>query len=162
MPILDRSMVEAQKILSLRSATVTDTSNYWNAPTLNEYMGLGGKHLTLAVNTDRHEAYFQLIKTLDLLPLEEEEKEYWFIRINEYEKENDIKLDDMLETILGMKKKEQDRIKKLEKEKEFNVKNGIASGEEVSKQVYVNGELVTTQLLDAKDIAMDEQLEGVM
>lgn len=159
---MDRSMAEAQKILNLRSATVTDNSNCWNAVSLHEYMGLGGQHLTLAVNTDKTEAYFQLIKTLDLLPQEDEEREYWFIRINEYEKENDIKLDDMLETILGMKKNEQDRLKKEAKDKEYNEKHGIAAGEEVSKQVYVNGDLVTTQLLDAKDIAMEEQLEGVM
>ena len=69
MPFMERSMQEAQKALELRNNN-HEVSSFWNANSLQEYMGVsGGKKLTLSINTNSTEAYFQLIKTLDLLPL---------------------------------------------------------------------------------------------
>ena len=47
-----------------------------------------------------------MLKTLELLPQSGEEKEYWFIRLTAYEKENLITIDEMVETILKMQKRE--------------------------------------------------------
>lgn len=157
-PIMDRDMAAAKKVLSLRN-NMEEKSGYWTANTLQEYMGVShGKHSTLSVNTAGPEAYFQLIKTLDLLPKAKEEKEYWFIRVGEYEKANEIKINEMVDTVLSMKKKEQDRLKEEQKKKDFQK---TATGEDYVKPLYVMGERVTTDMMDRKDIAMEEQLAGV-
>lgn len=157
-PIMDRDMAQAKKVLSLRTK-MEEKSGYWTSNTLQEFMGIShGKHSTLAVNTAGPEAYFQLIKTLDLLPKAREEKEYWFIRVGEYEKANEIKISEMVDTVLEMKKKEEQRLKEAEKQKALQ---STATGEDYVKPLYVMGERVTTDMMDRKDIAMEEQLAGV-
>ena len=76
--------------------------------------------------------------------------------MKEYETANEIRIEDMVATIMSMKQKEIARLKELEKTKATQV------GEEYIKPIYVMGDRVTTQLLDAKDIAVEEQLSGIL
>lgn len=163
MSILDRSMLEAQKALELRSKT-HEASSFWNPHTLREFMGIShGKHMTLAINTEYHATYFQLLQTLDLLPTAEETKEDWFQRINKYEKENEIRVEDMVLTMLSLKSKELERQKEEGKKKKLAAMGmGGTNEDEYVKPVYVMGEQVTTASLEKKDIAIAEQLEGVL
>ena len=54
-----------------------------------------------------NEAYFELLRTLDLLPKNPaEDRGEWFNRVAAYEKENEIRVEDMVRAILEMKKKD--------------------------------------------------------
>lgn len=129
------------------------SKGHWTSTVLREYMGFSSKGQRLAINNEYYDTFFELVETLDLLPFPGEEREYWFIRIKEYEKESDIKLDEMVNTISEMRKRE---LKKA-KEEASNTFNG-----EYVKPVFVNGQQITSAYLQENDKSVQETLEGVI
>lgn len=133
----------------------------WTASSLREYMGLSMSGQTLAINTDHHNIYFELLTTLDLLPQLDEQREYWFQRVRKFEKENDVMVEDMVGTVMEMRKREAIRKKQLAQSIAM-MKNG--GDEELGslKELYVNGELVTMEKLQEKDADINETLLGIL
>jgi hypothetical protein len=56
----------------------TNFSQHWTASSLNQYMGLSMKPITLPEEVDSNRFFFELIKLLGLLPHKDEDKEDWF------------------------------------------------------------------------------------
>ena len=84
----------------------------------------------------------------------------WFNRIAAYEKENELKIEDMVRAVLDMKKKDQKRM-----EREALIQKGLLDeedetagnlGGEKVKPVYVNGQRITMQAMAENDAAADE------
>jgi hypothetical protein len=151
LPKVARITLEAAKEAALKSHVVPKGN--WTAHSLRQYMGLSMKPQRLAINTEEHEEYFELLNTLDLLPLPGEEREYWHIRLNEYEKENDIMIIDMVHTVMQMKSNDRKRDKAKFKQSDT---------EEYIKPVYVMGTLISTKALEEADVGVISQLEGVI
>ena len=84
LPILDRMKQEAAK--ASQSCTQQAPKSAWTEHSLREYMGISMKEQKLAINKEYHQSYFELLQSLDLLPRPAEEREYFFIRLNDYEK----------------------------------------------------------------------------
>jgi len=103
----------------------------WTPSGLRDHMGIGMKESKLAFNTEQHDTYFDLLTTLELLPKPGEEREHWFIRIKDYEITSNVLLDDMVKTMLDLKRKE------IQKSKVPIVVNA----EDAAKEVYVLGQL---------------------
>jgi hypothetical protein len=107
-------MVERYKLLAAKAAQTKARGGpkaHWTVTSLREFMGMTMKATKLAINNERPEVHFELLQTLDLLPKPGEEKEKWFVRIGEYEKESEIRLEDMIDTVIEMKHKEQKQAK---------------------------------------------------
>lgn len=149
LPKVARITLEAAKAAASKSAIVPKGD--WTAHSLRQFMGLSMKPQRLAINTQEHEEYFELLKTLDLLPTPGEEREYWHIRLTEYEKENDILISDMVQTVMEMKAREK-----------RNQSHSSKLSEEYVKPVYVMGNLISTKALEEADVAVTSQLEGVI
>ncbi len=132
------------------NGTRAKTKLMWTTSTLREFMGLSMKGQTLAVNLERNDTHFELVQMLDLLPEPGEEKEIWFQRVKAYEKESDILLDDMVLTVMEMKRREAKRLKELEE--------NIGGGEYV-KPLYVTGQKVTADFLVKNDKSAAEMFE---
>lgn len=98
LPEQDRKKQLAAKIAASR--TMQPAKALWTAGSLREYMGLPMKGLTLAINLEYHNTYFEMISTLDLLPAPGELMEHWFQRIKRYETEMHIELEDMCNTMI--------------------------------------------------------------
>jgi hypothetical protein len=150
MPKVDRMKIMAAKAAASKGLQQSTVS--WTSHALKQYMGQSMKPQTLGINVDFHEAYFDLIKTLELLPKSGEEKEYWFIRIHEYERENLITIDEMVETVLKMKKRES-----------IDAKNALLAenNAEYIKPVYVMGMKISTKALEENDIDITAQLNSL-
>ncbi len=124
-------------------------------------------HVHLSIYTPPHthpqvveynEAHFELLRTLDLLPKNpDEDRGVWFNRVASYEKENELRIEDMVKAVLDMKKKDEKRL-----EREELVRKGVLSeddgslGGEKVKPVYVNGQRITMQAMAENDAAADE------
>lgn len=150
MPKVDRMKIMAAKAAAAKG--VTESTVTWTAHSLRQYMGQSMKPQTLGINVDFHEAKFELLKTLELLPKSGEEKEYWFIRLTEYEKENLITINEMVETILKMRKRES-----------IDARNALLAenNEEYIKPVYVMGQKISTKALEENDIDISAQLNSL-
>jgi hypothetical protein len=107
-----------------------------------------------------NEAHFELLRTLDLLPKNpDEDRGVWFNRVAAYEKENELRIEDMVKAVLDMKKKDEKRM-----EREEMVRKGVLSEDETGgnlggekvKPVYVNGQRITMQAMAENDAAADE------
>lgn len=147
--------VDRMKIMAARAAAakdLTESTVTWTAHSLRQYMGQSMKPQTLGINVDFHEAKFGLLKSLELLPKSGELKEYWFMRLNDYEKENLITIDDMVETVLKMQKRES-----------IDAKNELlaANSAEYVKPVYVMGMKISTKALEENDIDISAQLNSL-
>ena len=106
-----------------------------------------------------NEAYFELLRTLDLLPKNPaEDRGAWFNRVATYEKENEIRVEDMVKAILEMKKKDLKRQEEEEMKKKSmldETEDGNLGGEKV-KPVYVNGKRITMAAMAENDAAANE------
>ena len=111
------------------------------------------KETKLKVNSEYHDTYFELLTTLELLPEPAEEREFWFMRLKEYEHSNHIELEEMVHTMLELKKKE-------ERNQKAKAAQAALTAEERSKAVYVGGKLVTTKMLDEADATVEELMLG--
>ena len=118
-------------------------------------------HPTPSQVVEYNEAHFELLRTLDLLPKNPgEDRGVWFNRIAAYEKENELKIEDMVRAVLDMKKKDHKRL-----EREALIKQGLLDeedetagnlGGEKVKPVYVNGQRITMQAMAENDAAANE------
>lgn len=148
LPVVDRARLEATKAAA--SITREAPRAAWTSMSLKQFMGLSMKAQTLSINNDFSDMQFTLLSKLDLLPRPGEEKEYYFIRLKEYEHESDISIDEMVVTMLEMKKSAEAMAAKEHKSDE--------SGENI-KPVYFMGSLYSAQALDEADINIVEDLK---
>lgn len=124
----------------------------WTCRSLMDFMGLSMNGRTLAVTIEHNNAYFELVKSLDLLPSSfKEDRGAWFARLSVYESENSILIQDMVKAVIDMKKKDTIRMHK-ELEDEHN-------GGETLKSVYVAGKKVTMKMLEESDVKAGEALD---
>lgn len=157
LPLLAQQKLAAGK--TAQSGIQQETRAAWTPSSLREYMGLSMAGQSLEINTQHHTVYFELLCTLDMLPKPEEPREQWFKRVHAYEVENEVKIEDMVSTVQEMRRRDAVHKKMASK--------GIALGENdeilgTVKEVYVNGQRITGDLLQATDADVDEALEGVI
>ena len=143
LPLIDRMKQEAAKVS--QSRTQVAPNGAWTEHSLREYMGISMKEQKLAINIEYHQCYFELLSSLDLLPKPNEEREYFFIRLSDYEKESNIKLDEMVQTIIDMRRND-----RLTESFDYNKKSTEY------KTVYYNGQIVTTKLLEELDLDVSD------
>jgi hypothetical protein len=148
LPEIEKQRMATQQ--ALMNGTRSKSKLIWTVSSLREFMGLSMKGQTLAINIEQNETYFELVTMLDLLPLPGEEKEPWFQRLKEYERESDIQIDDMVFTVMEMKRREAKRLQELE--------GNMGSGEYV-KPLYVSGQKVTADFLLKNDKSVAEMFE---
>jgi len=123
----------------LGNALVHALNVSWTPSGLRDYMGISMQN-----------TYFDLLPTLDLLSKPGEEREQWFIRIKFYETKFNVLLDDMVKTMLDLKRKE------IQKSKVPIAVNA----EDAAKEIYVLGQLVTTKMLSETDLNLQEIMTG--
>lgn len=148
--------LERQKLLAAQAAAakgISDPKDSWTAHSLRQFMGLSMRPQRLAINVAEHQTYFDLLHSLDLLPNPGEEREAWFQRLKMYEKENDIEIQEMVDTVMEMGRKAA-REEKLAMQAE--------QGGEYIKPVYVLGTKITTKALEEADIDVQSALKGVV
>ena len=148
LPVIDRARLEATKAAA--SITREAPKTAWTSMSLKQYLGLSMKSQTLSINNDFHDMQFTLLSKLDLLPRPGEDKEYYFIRLKEYEQESDISIEEMTTTMLDMKKAAELKAASEHKSEE--------SGANI-KPVYFMGSLYSAQALDEADINIVEDLK---
>jgi len=149
LPITDQQRDKANAIFQSMGKGIAPKVS-WTPSGLRDYMGISMKETKLAFNTEQHDTYFDLLTTLELLPKPGEEREQWFIRIKDYEIKSNVLLDDMVKTMLDLKRKE------IQKSKVPVVVNA----EDAAKEVYVLGQLVTTKMLSETDLNLQEIMAG--
>lgn len=157
LPLLARQKLAAAKLA--QSGIQAEPRAAWTPSSLREYMGLSMAGQTLAINTEHHNIYYELLCTLDMLPKVGEEREHWFQRVHAYEVENEVKIEDMVGTVQEMRRREAVHKKAALK--------GIALGENdeilgTVKDVFVNGQRITGDILQSNDVDVDEALQGVL
>ena len=151
LPELERLKLIAAKAAASKSASTNTT---WTSITLRLFMGQNTKVQKLAINNEFHDAYFNLVRSLELLPIAGEEREQWYKRIIEYEKLNELTLEEMVNTILELRRKE-------EKQAALAAK-GLEDDSEYVKPVYVMGKRITTRMLEENDQNAAMELEGIV
>jgi len=153
LPLTEQSKLAAAKVnASLRQES---SSSSWSLNQLRAYMGLGTAAQTLAINREFQEAHFELLCTLELLPYPKEEREDWYKRLSEFEKLNELTLEEMSRTILSLKKKEA-------KEAQLAASRAQDEEEEYIKPVFVMGKRITTKLLEENDLDAANELKGIV
>ena len=147
LPVVDRAKLEVTKASA--SITRAPPKAAWTVLSFKEYTGKSMKSQSLAINKEYDEEYFKLLKTLDMLPRPGEEMEYYFMRIDEYEKENDISMEEMTNTIIEMKRAAELKAKK----DALSVETG-----EVIKPIYFMGKKYNAEELAENDQNVVEEL----
>ncbi|KAJ1427287.1 hypothetical protein B484DRAFT_77506 [Ochromonadaceae sp. CCMP2298] len=157
LPLLDRQKIAASKLG--QSSLQTEPSAAWTPLSLREFMGLSVTGQVLSINTEQPRVFFELVSTLDMLPLSGEEREAWFQRVHAYEQESEVKIEDMVKTVQEMRRRE--ALKKKMELKGLNV--GAYSDEVLGtvKEVYVNGVRITSEYLQTRDADVEETLQGI-
>jgi len=150
LPITDQQRNKANAIFQSMGKGIAPKAS-WTSSGLRDYMGISMKETKLAFNTEQHDTYFDLLTTLELLPKPGEEREHWFSRIKDYEIKSNVLLDDMVKTMLDLKRRELQTAK---------APVAVASAEDASKEVYVLGQLVTTKMLSETDLNLQEIMAG--
>jgi uncharacterized protein YutE (UPF0331/DUF86 family) len=151
LPLLERRKLMAAQAAAAKG--ISDPKDSWTAHSLRQFMGLSMRPQRLAINVAEHQTYFDLLQSLDLLPNPGEEKEAWYQRLKDYERENEIQIQEMVDTVMEMTKKAA-REEKLALRAEQD-------GEYI-KPVYVLGERITTKALEESDIDVQAALRGVV
>jgi hypothetical protein len=149
LPELERMKLSAYA--NLKNSLELQPKMAWTSASLRQYMGLSMSGQTLTVNTEYHDVYFQLLKTLDILPLEAEDRSSWYQRLRIFEKENDVKLEEMCNTVQEMKKRE--AIQKKLQEQHNAVIRGLTVVEE---KVERREERATLQAMQSIEGEYDE------
>ena len=151
LPVIDRAKLEVTKASA--SITRAPPKAAWTSTSFKEYTGKSMKAQSLAINNVFDDEYFQLLKTLDMLPRPGEEMEYYFMRIDEYEKENDISMEEMTHTIIEMKKAAEIKAKRDSQSEE--------TGEHI-KPIYFQGQRYSAEELAEKDQNVVEELHATI
>ena len=134
-------------------------NNNWTSRSLLEFMGSSSTVRTLSTTVEKNEIYFELIKSLDLLPRVGEDKIGWFSRRGIFEKENELLIDDMVLAMIEIKKKDKMNDYNNGNNKKSDNKPNIGKGSalnDVFKPVFVNGIQVDLDLMGDSDVALDE------
>ena len=134
-------------------------NNNWTSRLLLEFMGSSSTVRTLSTTVEKNEIYFELIKSLDLLPRVGEDKTGWFSRRGIFEKENELLIDDMVLAMIEMKKKDKMNDYSNGNNKNSDNKPNIGNGSalnDVFKPVFVNGIQVDLDLMGDCDVALNE------
>lgn len=158
LPELERMKLQARSHLS-HSLLQAPTGD-WTVSSLRQFMGHSMEGKKLAINNEHDDMFFELIVTLDLLPRIREEKEAWFMRLRQFERENDLMIEEMIATVLEMRKR--DVINKQMQKEFVRVVSEGGVGEEFLgsvKPLYVRGEQITTKLLEERDQDIAEALQ---
>ena len=158
LPLLERrKLAVAALSAAANQASRIKPKGAWTTHSLRQFMGLTMKPTRLAVNNEEHDVHFEVISTLDLLPHPREEKEEWFGRVNGYETENGIKINDMVEALISMRLK-----KKLEDK--IALKESLIEDEEKEyiKPIYVAGKLFNQKDVEESDKNLADHLAGVV
>mmetsp|Transcript_31144 Transcript_31144/g.52069 ORF Transcript_31144/g.52069 Transcript_31144/m.52069 type:complete len:533 (-) Transcript_31144:92-1690(-) len=157
LPILERQKITAAK--QALSGIQEEPKAAWTAMSLREYMGLSMTGQVLAINTEHHNIYFELLSTLDMLPKLGEERELWFQRVHAYEEENEVKIDDMVLTVQEMRRREAHKKKMDAQLAETGYSDDLGG---TVKEVYVNGVKISGDVLTANDADVEETMEGIL
>lgn len=150
LPLVERKKIMAAQVMLNRTRGVNKAAS-WTSHSMRDFMGISMKVTKLAINNEYHETFFELLSTLELLPHHGEDKETWFKRLNTYETESEIKMEEMVNTLLDLRRKEAIEAKKAK----------VEVDDERRKEVFVLGEKITTKLLAESDISLDERMRGV-
>jgi hypothetical protein len=154
LPMIERMKLDAAE--EAKNSLQIAPKAAWTTHALREYMGLSMSGQTLAINTEYHELFFELLKTLDLLPFPGEDKEDWFIRTRGFEKENDVSLEDMVATVQEMRRRE--AIQKKMASQNLASTGGMDEVFGSIKEIYVKGQQITTEYLEQNDQDLTETL----
>ena len=151
--VTDRIKILNAKTMQVRLGAAPKAA--WTSHSLRDYMGIGVTKSKLAVNNEQHDTFFELLGTLELLPEPGEERELWFQRLKHYEQDNSIKLDDMAAAVMEIRRKEAIEQRKIEM--------GLCVEEEETygKQVFVQGQQITTQFLSTTELKLADLVNGV-
>eukprot|EP00605_Chrysophyceae_sp_TOSAG23-4_P000840 GSChrysophyteH1.ASY1.ANO1.931.1 assembled CDS len=152
LPLADQQKLQAAQVLLNRSKGLAPTAS-WTPHALRDFMGISMKESKLSVNTEYHDTYFELLSTLELLPLPGEEREYWFVRVKDYEKRSNILIDEMVHTMIDLKHKEENDRKAAELAK-------LNPPVDVAKSIYVLGNKIDGTLLSGTDLTLQEIMRG--
>ncbi len=162
LPELDRQKLAARDQIANNSLQAAPKKD-WTSFSLRQYMGLpmGGKKL--AINTEYHELYYELIVILDLLPVANEEKEAWFRRLHEFEQENNLQIQEMVLTVQEIRRRDAQNKQMQQDYLCQKAKGGEATGfgdfQGIAKPLFVNGVQITSQSLEEADRDVQEALQ---
>eukprot|EP01033_Poteriospumella_lacustris_P006429 gene6429-4627_t len=105
-----REIQGEQSRLLAQTALQQAPKSSWTPHSLRQYMGLSLAGQKLAINTEESQVFFELLTTLDMLPNTGEIKEDWFKRLRRYEQESELSIQEMVETIQEMRRREKIRL----------------------------------------------------
>jgi len=178
---LEMQAAQAKRVAQERSAVQLGPRSNWTSSSLQEFMGMSLKGQTLAINNDRRTVFFELISTLDLLPKVEmhveglhhavgivpdrEGREAWFQRVKEYEKQNGLQLDEMVATVVDMRRREaqQKLHQQLQAEQTMlNAEEQPTLLEAIAKPLFVQGVLITSKSLAEGEVSIEERMRKLM
>lgn len=165
LPILEKSKLKA-KVASTSSIDAVPRVG-WTSMALQQFQGLSMEVKKLDINVAVRDTYFDLVNTLDLLPVQDEGRENWFKRIKVYERENDVLLDEMVTTVLQMKRRDaitrQDEIKAAETAaaKQTKMAEDDLSVDGVAKPLYVQGKQATQATMAEEDLNIEERMARI-
>lgn len=147
--------------LTRHQALLNTSTINWNSESLSDFMGVNKGTKRLAINKEYSIIFFEVVVSLNLLPIEKEDRDQWFVRIKKYEEENEVRIDEMVQTIQEIKNRE-----KYQKLLEKSNKKKTASGEIISlgtlKDLYVNGEKMSVDKMVAADVEIKEALKDIL
>ena len=152
LPQLERLKLQANR--NAATSLQSGPKATWTPFSLREFMGLSLTGQKLRINVEYHDLYFEMLSTVDMLPKLDEEREAWFQRLRQYEKENEVRIEEMVMTMQEMRRRESLQA--------LNNQGVKGDGRGTVKPVYVKGELINTESMQAKDVAIDEALEGIV
>eukprot|EP00599_Poterioochromonas_sp_BG-1_P016076 CAMPEP_0173163426 /NCGR_PEP_ID=MMETSP1105-20130129/19917_1 /TAXON_ID=2985 /ORGANISM="Ochromonas sp., Strain BG-1" /LENGTH=211 /DNA_ID=CAMNT_0014083487 /DNA_START=42 /DNA_END=677 /DNA_ORIENTATION=+ len=162
LPLLERLKLSAYE--NQKTSLELKPKAAWTSASLRQYMGLSMTGQSLAINTEFQELFFQLLTTLDMLPKEEEQREHWFIRVRNFEKENEVKLEEMVHTVQEMRRR--DAIQKKLASQRLQV-GGSGPGDSdftgmTVKEIFVAGKKIDGKFLAENDIDLEEAFYAML
>lgn len=162
---MDRNKIQALKneetSITLHQTLMNTSSINWNSESLTDFMGINKGTRKLDINKEYNIIFYEVVVSLNLLPVENEDRDHWFVRIKKYEDANEVRIDEMVQTIQEIKNRE-----KYQKLLQKSNQKKTASGEIISlgtlKDLYVNGEKMSVDKLVASDVDVKEALKGIL
>lgn len=159
-----REIQGEQSRLLAQTALQQVPKSSWTPHSLRQYMGLSLAGQKLAINTEESQVFFELLTTLDMLPNIGEIKEDWFKRLRRYEQESELSIQEMVETIQEMRRREKIRLQ-MQKQGLIVGLEGLqmsSLGNFTAKQLYVQGKAVTAESLQQSDADIEDAMNGAV
>lgn len=159
-----REIQGEQSRLMAQTALQQVPKSSWTPHSLRQYMGLSLAGQKLAINTEESQVFFELLTTLDMLPNVGEIKEDWFKRLRRYEQESELSIQEMVETIQEMRRREKIRLQ-MQKQGLIVGLEGMqmsSLGNFTAKQLYVQGKAVTAESLQQNDADIEDAMNGAV